>query len=390
MFYNLLEFPEAPPTNRIQILKEILDVYSPDLFMVCELQSEIGADDILINSLQTVNKQFRRANFVLNKSSDFKDLQQLVFYNSEKLILDDQSEIITRIRDINHYIFRVNTINIESNPIYLDVFVGHLKSSQGVENEKLRSDMAFNLTNALESISPNHYVLFSGDFNFYTANEDGYQELLDATNAIVLKDPINNSGSWHNNINFQNIHTQATRTLNSEFDNFGATGGLDDRFDFILISENLLDDSTLRFVTNSYQSYGNNGNCFNNNISSANCSGIKFSQSLRNNLYKMSDHLPVVLQLETDHVLNLSNNLSSNRYIQIKNGNIITNSIVISVNDDLHGENILIFDSIGRIVKSYKINESERILDLSFLSNGIYYLIVENSYYSFPLKFIKL
>ena len=50
MFYNLLEFPSAQPSNREQILMEILDNYEPDIFMVCELESEYGAD-LILNSI---------------------------------------------------------------------------------------------------------------------------------------------------------------------------------------------------------------------------------------------------------------------------------------------------------------------------------------------------
>ena len=43
---------------------------------------------------------------------------------------------------------------------------------------------------------------------------------------------------------------------------------------------------------------GNNANCFNLNISDETCTG-EYSQTLRNQLYSMSDHLPVIMKLET-------------------------------------------------------------------------------------------
>ena len=46
MFYNVLWFPELNP-NRIDLLQEVLQDYEPDIFMVCELQSQEGADAIL-------------------------------------------------------------------------------------------------------------------------------------------------------------------------------------------------------------------------------------------------------------------------------------------------------------------------------------------------------
>ena len=81
MFYNLLNFPEAPPADRADILKVILNDYQPDLFMVCELQSEEGANSILSSFPRTEDDIFRAAQFVTNQSSTSSNLQQLVFYN---------------------------------------------------------------------------------------------------------------------------------------------------------------------------------------------------------------------------------------------------------------------------------------------------------------------
>ena len=389
MFYNLLEFPEAPPANRATILKTILDDYQPDLFMVCELQSENGANIILNTSLQTADNRYQRANFVANQSSASTNLQQLVFYNTHKLLLDSQDEIITIVRDINHYAFRLNTPDASTNPVFLDVYVAHLKSSQGSTNEELRASMASELTSALGSIPSDHFVLFAGDFNLYTANESAYQELLDPTNSIVLKDPINRPGSWHVNSSFQDIHTQSTRTSNSNFNNFGAGGGLDDRFDYILISENLQSSATLRYATNSYKAYGNNGNCFNLNINDSSCTGT-YPQSIRNNLYNMSDHLPVIMQLETDLVLNLSENLLSNNYIRFNNGNVIANTLTLKIDSSILNNTIVIYNSMGQKIKTVTTNTVDIDIDATNLNSGIYYIVVQNSQRITPLKFIKL
>ena len=53
-----------------------------------------------------------------------------------------------------------------------------------------------------------------------------------------MADPINTPGSWNNNEDFRGVHTQSTRTSSSGFGG-GAGGGLDDRFDFIMVSQNL-------------------------------------------------------------------------------------------------------------------------------------------------------
>lgn len=390
MFYNILDFPEAPPSNRADLLKIIIDNYQPDLFMICELQSEEGANTILNTSLRTNDDRYMRADFVSNQSNTNSDLQQMVFYNSKKMILESQNEIVTSVRDINHYIFKLNTQETTTNAVYLDVFVAHLKSSQGFENEQLRLEMALDFTSSLGLIPTDHYVIFAGDFNFYSSNEPGYEELLDPTNSIVLVDPINRSGNWHTNTTFQDIHTQSTRTSNSGFDGFGAGGGLDDRFDFILISENLQTSTTLKYIESTYGAYGNNGNCFNNNINDANCSGPDYTQPIRDVLYNMSDHLPVVMQLQTDKVLNQQENYYSNTFMQITNGNIITDDIFLEIDPIYLNKRLIIYDGLGQKLKIILLSETRNIIDATNLSSGIYYLTMEQSSQIKPLKIIKL
>ncbi|MDY7395502.1 T9SS type A sorting domain-containing protein [Aureibaculum sp. 2210JD6-5] len=387
MFYNLLEFPEAPPTNRATILKTILDDYQPDLFMVCELESEEGANTILNTSLQTADNRYAKANFVSNQSNPTTDLQQLVFFNQKKLILESQDLINTGIRDINHYLFKLNTPDKATNPIYLDVFVAHLKSSQGFDNEQKRLDMVLDFTSYLVNIPSDHYVLISGDFNLYTDQEDAYYELLESTNAVVLKDPINKPGNWHNNSSFQDIHTQSSRDSNENFDGFGAGGGIDDRFDFILISENLENSITLKYTPNSYKAYGNNGNCYNKAVNDVSCTGV-FSQTIRDALYNMSDHLPVVMQLETDKVLSSESQILTNNYLKFISGNFITDKISLKVDVSILDHEIVIYNSMGQQIKSVILNKQIENIDATNFANGIYYIKLQHT--TSPLKFIKL
>ena len=64
------------------------------------------------------------------------------------------------------------------------------------------------------------------------------KKLLDPTNRIRLRDPINTPGDW-NSSSFQpkSVLTQSTRASSIFGD--GAGGGLDDRFDFVLLSSDM-------------------------------------------------------------------------------------------------------------------------------------------------------
>ena len=89
MFYNLLEFPEASPGGRSEILRNIFSDYEPDIFMVCELQSEAGADEILNITLNYNETTYSRSEFVANQSGG-GDLQQLIFFKTNKFSLRDK------------------------------------------------------------------------------------------------------------------------------------------------------------------------------------------------------------------------------------------------------------------------------------------------------------
>ncbi|MFK5889521.1 MAG: T9SS type A sorting domain-containing protein [Flavobacteriaceae bacterium] len=392
MSYNLLDFPEQLPNPRENYLKNIIDDIQPDIFMVCELENETGADLILNTSLTTTDNRYARAAFVGNQSSTYQGIQQLVFYNSHKLELTNQTEVITVVRDINHYTFKLKTVDVATNPIFLEVYVAHLKSSQGYENQ--RAEMAQDFTSSLGRIPSNHFVIIGGDFNLYTSSELAYQELLDNTNAIVMVDPINRSGSWHNKSSFTDIHTQSTHTGQNfyQISSYccGAGGGLDDRFDFILMSKNLQTSTDLHYVTGSYKAYGNNGNCFNKRINDTSCTGT-YSQTIRDNLYKMSDHLPVVMQLETPQNTLAVKEQKLVQSVFFKNGNLLNNWLELNINTNLKGEPLTIYNSLGQIVLRKIITTTNTLkYNITNLKPGVYYLKIASTRAVKPLKFIKL
>lgn len=396
MFYNLLNFPLQEPANsRLANLEYILNEYQPDLFMVCELNNIDGANSILSTIQQTFNPNMAMATFFTNTSDDNigdqNDLQNLIFYDSTKFILEFQDIIPTLYRDFNRYSLRLNTTDQATDPVFLEVFVCHLKASSGVDNENYRAQMVNDFTtylnNASNNFSSNSYVMLAGDFNLYTSSEPAFQELLDATNTVTFMDPANRIGSWHANPSYLDVFSQSTRTTTSLG---GSSGGFDDRFDFIMTSNNMDDDTTLSFVPNSYQVYGNNNNsnCYNQEINSTSCDGVDFDFTLRNNLYYFSDHLPVTLQLQTSKTLSTEQFVAQNA-ILFTHGNVITSTLNLSVNNSLINDGVLnIYNTLGQKVKTIAIDDTTISEDVSSLSNGIYYILMENKITK-PLKFVK-
>lgn len=393
MFYNVLNYPLQEPTSRIQDLAIILDDYRPDLFMICELNNEHGADDIL-EVLNNINTNYSRAAFVLNSSDDAignqNDFQNMLYYDSSKFILESQYEVISLYRDFNHYILKLNSLEQHTNPIILNIFVCHLKASNDQEDRDDRLEMVNDFIDYLDSnVANDSYVMLAGDLNLYTSSELAFQELIDPTNNITFRDPADRIGSWHYNSSYHDVYTQSTRTQSGLG---GATGGFDDRFDFILTSESMHSNTDIFYVDNTYQVYGNNNNpnCYNSEINSSDCSGLLFSPSIREALYYMSDHLPVTLELQTNQ--NLLNNFEvlNSKTLEFVGSNIVKNNLNIKVNNSEKTiQELYIFNSLGQKLASIIVGNSSLLtINTSHLSSGLYYIKTNNSSLS-QLKFIK-
>lgn len=394
MFYNLLNYPDISP-DRIDDLEFIINDYQPDLFMVCELNDAFGANQILLK-LQGINPNYMQATFATNTSDDnggdFDDLQNLIYYDSSKFILEGEDIVQTTIRDFNRYTLKLNSVNQATNPIRLEVFVGHLKAGNSPENETKRFLMVEELTSYLSTLDANSYVLFAGDLNLYTSNDITFNKLTDTSEHIPLIDPINRLGDWHNNSSFVDVFSQSTRTQSGLG---GASGGFDDRFDFILTSGNMLTNPDLYYLPNSYKSFGNNLNpsCYNRAINSVDCAPLtggttNYSQTLRNALHDMSDHLPVVMELQTNEQLLSTSEFREVATFNFIRGNAVEDRLSFMLNSSQSNNDYTIYDVLARKLIAGRIqNNNITNVDVSTLPKGIYYLKIEN--YTKTQKFIK-
>jgi endonuclease/exonuclease/phosphatase family metal-dependent hydrolase len=386
MFYNVLWFPELNP-DRIDLLQEVLQDYEPDIFMVCELQNQEGADAILNVGLNSDgNSNYSAAPYFENQSGG-GDLQQALFYRNDMFLLENTEIINTPVRDINKYTLLLNTAAQDTNPIRIYAYVTHLKSSQGSANQQLRLSMVEAFVNDTQQLEEDSFVLFAGDFNIYTSTEPAYQEILDQTNSITMADPINTPGAWNNNEDFRAIHTQSTRTSSSGFGG-GAGGGLDDRFDFIMVSQNMMTNTNLQYKTNSYKAYGNNGNCYNNNINDINCGGA-YNQNIRDALYNMSDHLPVVMELETDQEIVILDTPQQPlvQPFSLKNTLVSQQLTVYAPQWDIQSDTFGVFNTLGQEILGFKINAATTLVNVAQLAKGVYYITNKSS--NQTLKFLK-
>ena len=91
--------------------------------------------------------------------------------------------------------------------------------------------------------------------------------------------------------------------------NCGVNGGMDDRFDFQLVTGEFLDGAGLSYIANSYHTFGNNGTTFNQDINSASntvtLSGVTSytKAQVLSALHTVSDHLPVVADYQLPAIM---------------------------------------------------------------------------------------
>ena len=185
--------------------------------------------------------------------------------------------------------------------------------------------------------------------------------------------------NWHNNPDLTHLHTQSTRVSNAEFGGYGGKGGMNERYDLYFVSENMLNDANeITYIKNSYKAYGNNGNCYDNRIDSDDCSG-SFGKEIREKLYRMSDHLPIVIQLQTEDSVLDTTDFKKVDLLGFPNGTITKEELNINVDDQLLHKQLFIYNSLGKKLISKTITKKSFSVDTANLANGIYYLKLENT-----------
>lgn len=376
MAYNVLNFPQINAA-RISDLEIVLQEYLPDILMVCEVTSSSGANAILNDALnQNGITHYEKANFVSGP-----DTQNMLYYNDDKLELLEQNEITTALRDINEYVlyYESDDIATTNDTTFFYVYVCHLKASQGYETE--RNAEVVEVKSYMATRPGIENIIFGGDFNLYGSSEPSWNTILNGSN-VTLVDPINLPGEWHADWGYQDHHTQSTRT--AMFDG-GSIGGMDDRFDFIFMSPDLMNwGNQAKMIDGTYCAYGQDGQHYNDELIAA-PANTSLPSPVIQALYDMSDHLPVVAEIEVQRTFNgikdvdhgihaFFNPTESVIQFNFEHSSVQTGAIAIY---DLSGKEVMNFDAIPE----------DGTLDVSLLENGIY--ILKESNFGFSMKFVR-
>jgi len=365
MYYNILSYSPSNISNT-KNLKGIIKSINPDIFAVNEISNEASAKHILMYVLNTgLKNHYKKAEFI-----DGPDTDNLLFYNSDKVSLYSQDTIHTDLRIINEYLCYYNNSVNKNDTIFFYVYVAHLKASSGSTNKEKRYNEVLSFKNHLNKKVERKNIFFGGDFNFYGSDEPALIELLKDGN-YKMNDPIDSIGYWHDNSLYANIHTQSTRKRNF---GGGSSGGLDDRFDFILVSNDIMyGTNKLKYISGTYQAFGNNGQHFNDSLSSSDKS---IPDSIICYLYNMSDHLPVIMKTYINIEASVSNISDINYNFQIYPNP--TEGIFLFLLPIEKTNAILdIYEQSGRLTVSYDIKttcDKQQIISMNNdLKNGLYF-----------------
>lgn len=366
MYYNILNFPGATP-QRVDTLKKIIQYAGPDVFVVNELESNAGANSILNNALnQNGITSYQKAAFVNGPDTD-----NMLYYNSDKLELSSQKQISTTLRDISEYVLFYKDPNIgqEEDTIFYYFYSLHLKA--GSTDEFQRNVECTTLRNYLNEKNHLENVFVGGDFNFYNSSEPGYSTLVNSS-TLKLNDPVFLTGNWHENSNYKVVHTQSTRT--SALSD-GSGGGMDDRFDFIFVSDDVLSGvNGVDYVNNTYKALGQDGIRLNQSINIP--TNTLLPADIARALFFMSDHLPVMMTVDVNYT---SNTISENQILN--NLGIHFNSELnqFLLSEKLSQFNFKLIDLKGQVVFEKNNLDGNVVQFNRSISNGIYLCQIETS-----------
>ncbi|HYO26287.1 MAG TPA: hypothetical protein VEQ85_15205 [Lacipirellulaceae bacterium] len=184
--------------------------------------------------------------------------------------------------------YKFKPVGYDDSAIFY-AYNSHYKSDTGTGNNNRRLAEAQSIRANADALGEGVHAIYAGDFNIQTSSGTAYQHLLSAGNGQAF-DPVNRPGSWHDNATFADLFTQAPATASQYA---GQTvGGMDDRFDFQLITAELQDNAGMSYLPGTYHALANNGSvpCCNSPITA----GTGQTPAVRTALMQASDHLPVI------------------------------------------------------------------------------------------------
>lgn len=320
MTYNLLNFPNPNNSNsigsdasRIIIFRSIIDSINPDVIIVQELKSLNGMT-ILTDELNTngsLGFTYDHApmyvgysglgNGLIYKTSTFHFDSQMELPRNNSMNSPNGTPNISP-RGNSLYALKATNENC-TDSIELRLISTHLKagssdaSGSNIADRDKRNLGILDILDFTNTLSDTSNVIVAGDTNFRSDNnnsgsnsEPGYVNLVSSSNTLDFFDPL--GGFTRNITSDADKYTQSTRLSGlNHYGNGGVSGGLDDRFDFIFISQSINGNTNnMKYLTNTHSIPGSPMTLNDEACDSGlpNCTDFLY----------MSDHYPVTIDVE--------------------------------------------------------------------------------------------
>ncbi len=285
--YNILNFPNDY-LEREAAFQLVMEEIDADLIVVQEIESWQATAAFCDNILNYAEPgKYRWMPFINGPDTD-----NACFFKPDVLDSLDYGYLDTGVRYTTWYRFR--PVGYDSAEAEFVIFSAHLKAGSTSGDQADRLDQTTIIRNYCNSYPTDSNFMVTGDFNIRASTEGSYQMLVgyQADNDGRSKDPINTGGTWHDNYSLRYTHTQSPRVDGGS----GSGGGMDDRFDFVLVSYALDDDDGLSYVDYSYVPFGNDGLRLNQDINDPPNQIV--SAAVADALFTAADHIPVFLELQ--------------------------------------------------------------------------------------------
>ncbi len=370
----------------------IVHYVKPDIISVNEMTvARSYHDSLLDNGLNTDGVDYYAKASDTHSSNEYQYTMNVLYYNKNKLGEAGHTIAQTYIRDVDVYKLYYKSANLnQGDTTFIYCVVAHLKAGSKSSDEDKRAVMANSTMEYITTHNPDENYLMMGDFNVYTDTEPAFQAFINYKDAAIrFNDPVNQIGNWHNNLNYSHYHTQSTHTSGS----CAVGGGMDDRFDFILLSNNVKSgNKKVKYISGSFHVVGQDGKHFNLAINDS-PTNTSVPANVLNALYNNSDHLPVTLKVTVNQPVGIPQLHSDIDRLNFTNpvDNVLNFKVDAAKTTSL---NVEVFSLLGQKVMQQKFfvskGDSQQTMDVSSLIKGLYIVrFTESNGHRFSRKLLK-
>lgn len=288
----------------------------PDLLLVQEITSS-GGRLALLNILNTASGS--PGDYAASPWDIPVDTQSVLYYRTSKIDFISQTQLAAgssvspnQPRDVLRCLVRLHGYSADST--VFAIYNSHFKAGSAADDMTRRETECNIIRNDANTLNAAYARLIGGDFNIQSSNETAYQILVGSTgnNTGRFYDPTNRPGTWNNSSTYKFLHSQ---------DPIGA-GGMDDRYDQILMTSALFDGASLEYIGNqtipfssttwndpnhSYRTFGNDGTSYNLALNSTSNAMVDNDVALAiKNAANGAGHIPVFLDIKVPPKINAS------------------------------------------------------------------------------------